>query len=187
MSLFGKRILVGSVLALLLSSISPVSALSIAELRQAKDLTPKTFANYFSEFEFKFHEEVQGYDTFLSSGSGDCDDYSTVAAEVLKPRGFTPRLIAVRMKGETHVICYINEVKGYLDYNCRKDAQKIVPCSPKITEIAKSVAKSFDKDWIATYEFSYSATENVKRLVDRVIPNKNETGILATSSARLGK
>lgn len=187
MSLFAKRFFVGSVLALLLSSISPVSALSVAELRQAKHLTPETFANYFSEFEFKFHEEVQSYDTFLSSRSGDCDDYATVAAEVLKPVGYTPRLIAVRMKGETHVICYINEVKGYLDYNCRKDTQKIVPCSPKITEIAKSVAKSFDKDWVATYEFSYSSSENVKRLVDRIIPNNRQNAILATSSARLGK
>ncbi|MDB6028824.1 MAG: hypothetical protein JWM68_5047 [Verrucomicrobiales bacterium] len=185
--MFGKRILVGSVFALLLSSMIPVSALSVAELRQVNDLTPEKFANYFSEFEFKFHEEVQGFDTFLSSRSGDCDDYSTVAAELLKPRGYTPRLIAVRMKGETHVICYVNESKGYLDYNCRKDSQKIVPCGPKITEIARSVAKSFDKDWVATYEFSYSPSENVKRLVNRIIPNNSETAILATSSARLGK
>jgi hypothetical protein len=187
MTLFGKNIFVASVLAVLLLPLSPLRALSVDDLEKAPNLDPQTFANYFADFEFKFHEEVQGFNQFLSSKSGDCDDYATVAAEVLKPRGFTPRLIAVRMKGETHVICYVNEVNGYLDYNCRKDAQKIVPCSPKITEIAKSVAKSFDKNWVATYEFSYSPTENVKRLVDRIIPNKPESGILAASSVSMRK
>ncbi len=182
MSLFGKKAFVVSILAALLAPLSSVRALTVSDLQKVPSLTPAKFANYFADFEFKFHDEVQSYDAFLSSKSGDCDDYATVAAEVLKPRGFTPRLIAVRMKGETHVICYINEVKGYLDYNCRKDTQKIVPCSPKITEIAKSVAKSFEKDWIATYEFTYSPSENVKRLVNRIIPNNSATGILATTT-----
>ncbi len=182
MTVFGKKAFVVLLVALVLSSLSTAHALSISELQNVRDLTPQKFANYFADFEFKFHEEVQNHDAFLTSKSGDCDDYATVAAQVLKPRGFTPRLIAVRMKGETHVICYVNEAHGYLDYNCRKDDQKIVPCSPKITEIAKSVAKSFDKDWIATYEFTYSPSENVKRLVNRIIPNNAQTGILASSA-----
>jgi hypothetical protein len=159
-------------------------AVSVQELEKLPSLTPQNFANYFADFEFKFHEEVQDYNTFLSTKSGDCDDYGTVASEVLGHFGYTPRLIAIRMKGETHVVCYINEAKGYLDYNCRKDAEKIVPCSPKITEIAKSVAKSFDRDWVATYEFTYSSGEHVKRLVNQIVSNNhsNTTGVLAVSA-----
>ena len=73
------------------------------------------------------------------------------------------------MKGETHVICYIEETRSYLDYNSRKDTEKLVACGTSITEIARSVADSFGKDWIATYEFTYSKREKVKRLVNEII------------------
>lgn len=144
-------------------------AVTVKELRSGSKLTPETFARYFSDFEFKFHDEVQDHNKFLTSKSGDCDDYATLAADILARNGYTPRLIAVRMKGETHVVCYINETKSYLDYNCRKDSQKTVPCSGSIQEIARKVAQSFGRDWIATYQFTYS--EGVKRLVQNIVPN----------------
>jgi hypothetical protein len=144
-------------------------AITVAQLRGVSKLTPETFASYFADFEFKFHDEVQNHDKFLASKSGDCDDYATLAADILSRNGYTPRLIAVRMKGETHVVCYINETKSYLDYNCRKDATKTVACSPSIKEIAKKVAQSFGRDWVATYQFTFS--EGIKRLVQSIIPN----------------
>lgn len=144
-------------------------AITLEELRNTPRLTPETFAGYFSDFEFKFHDEVQDHGKFLVTKSGDCDDYATLAADVLSRHGYTPRLIAVRMKGETHVVCYINETKSYLDYNCRKDTKKTVDCSSSITEIAKKVAKSFNRDWVATYQFTFS--KGVKRLVQSIIPN----------------
>jgi hypothetical protein len=149
-------------------------AASVTEIRNTPNLTPERFAEFFSDFKFKFHDEVQDFDTFVSSKSGDCDDYATLAADALSRHGYTPRLIAVRMKGETHVICYIDETKSYLDYNCRKDSQKTVPCSPDINQIARSVADSFGKDWIATYEFTYSKKEKVKRLVNQIIYQPNQ-------------
>lgn len=147
------------------------NSVTVSQLRGIPDLTPEKFAGYFSNFEFKFHDEVQDHGKFLASKSGDCDDYATLAADVLSRHGYTPRLIAVRMKGETHVVCYINETKSYLDYNCRNDNQKTVPCSSSIKEIARKVAQSFGRDWIATYQFTYS--DGVKRLVQSIIPNQS--------------
>jgi hypothetical protein len=149
-------------------------ALSVEAIRKTPDLTPETFAALFSDFKFKFHDDVQDHQVFLTSKSGDCDDYATLAADVLASRGYTPRLIAVRMKGETHVVCYIEETKSYLDYNSRKDALKTVSCSTVLTDIAASVAESFAKDWIATYEFTYSKKEKVKRLVNQIIYPKGQ-------------
>ncbi len=125
------------------------------------------------DIEFKFHVEVQDDGEFLSSKSGDCDDYAIVAAEVLAKFGYTTQLIAVRMKGETHVVCYVNETKSYLDYNLRKEANPTILCENSITEIASKVSNSFDRPWIATYEFTYNPIERVKRLVQRIITNQS--------------
>ena len=147
------------------------NALTVDELRKIPKLTPETFASYFADFEFKFHDEVQDHDTFLASKSGDCDDYSTLAADILGRNGYTTRLIAIRMKGETHVVCYVNETKSYLDYNYRKEDKKTIPCSASITEIAKKVSQSFDRDWVATYQFTFS--QGIKRLVQAIITNRS--------------
>src|SRR5271163_2212877 len=107
-------------------------AFSMKELRETPNLTPEKFERLFADFAFKFHPEIQPHDVFLKTKSGDCYDFATVAAEILKGRGYTPRMIAIRMKGETHVVCYVAEENGYLDYNTRKEKFPIVPCSPEI-------------------------------------------------------
>lgn len=170
MKIFAKGAIAVQILFCLVC-VQASQALTMNELRQIPNLTPKTLAQRFADFEFKFHAEVQDHDVFLTTKSGDCDDYATVAAEVLAERGYTPRLITVRMKGETHVVCYIQETGSYLDYNTRKDSDPLVPCSPVITDIARKVAKSFGRDWIATYEFTYDDNERVKRLVNNILPN----------------
>ncbi len=144
-------------------------AITVNELKKIPKLTPQQFASYFSDFEYKFHAEVQDHDVFLATKSGDCDDYATLAADVLARNGYTTQLIAVRMKGETHVVCYIAETKSYLDYNYRKEESKLVSSSRSITEIAKKVADSFNRNWIATYQFTFS--KGVKRLVQTIITN----------------
>ena len=157
---------------LLVSCLLPSSsdAVTLSELRKEKNMTPEKFASYFSDFEFKFHTEVQDHETFLATRSGDCDDYATLAADILRRNGYTTRLIAVRMKGETHVVCYVKETNSYLDYNYRKDAKKTIPSTDVITEIASKVARSFERDWIATYQFTFS--QGVKRLVQNIITNR---------------
>lgn len=171
---FSTRNLIG-VLLLLSFFISVTSGQSITldELRHVPKLTPEKFASYFDDFDFKFHADVQDHNVFLETKSGDCDDYATLAADVLGRNGYTTRLIAVRMLGETHVVCYVNETKSYLDYNFRKETVKTIPCKKSITEIARHVAKSFARDWIATYQFTFNATEGVKRLVQSIITNRS--------------
>jgi hypothetical protein len=170
--------IVRAFVAVLLSALAfcqSANALTMRQLKDVPNLTPEQFARSFSDFEFKFHAEVQDHDVFLRTKSGDCDDFATVAADVLAEKGYTPRMIAIRMKGETHVVCYIEETQSYLDYNTRKEASPLVPCSADITDIAHKVALSFNRDWVATYEFTYNEGEKVKRLVNNIIPNKGPT------------
>src|SRR5258708_7551021 len=121
-------------LVLLFVALPGANAVTLDQLQNEPGLTPEKLASHFAGFEFKFHEEVQDHEVFWETKSGDCDDYATLAAEILGRRGYTPRLVAIRMKGETHVVCYIEETGSYLDYNCRNDAQKLVQCSPKLTD-----------------------------------------------------
>ncbi len=91
-----------ALLILAFFAFAPLSrALSMNELRAMPGLTPEKFARLFAGFAYKFHAEVQPHDVFLDTKSGDCDDFATVAADVLQRRGYTPRMIAIRMKGET--------------------------------------------------------------------------------------
>jgi len=153
-------------------------------------LTPDKFERLFASFQYKFHPEVQPHDQFLATQSGDCDDFATVAAEILASKGYTPRMIAIRMKGETHVVCYIDEAGGYLDYNTRKDQHPLVPCSPEITAIATKVAAGFRRDWVATYEFTYDPQADVKHLVNNIVPNAAVSDLAktagTTSDTRVG-
>jgi transglutaminase-like putative cysteine protease len=151
------------------------------ELRGMHNLTPENFERLFAGFQFKFHPEVQPHDQFLRTKSGDCDDFATVAAEILGSKGYTPRMIAIRMKGETHVVCYIEEAGGYLDYNTRKDQNPLVPCSPEITAIATKVAAGFRRDWVATYEFTYDPQADVKHLVNNILPNPDIADMAKTA------
>ena len=80
---------------------------------------------------------------FLASRAGDCDDFSTLAAAILREKGYTPRLISVRMPGITHVVCYIEESESYLDYNNRAGRKCLVPWCSSLGAIANSVAASY--------------------------------------------
>lgn len=132
--------------------------------------TPESFARQFADFKYNFHAEVQDPRIFVASKSGDCDDFATLAADTLTRSGYTPRLFAIRMKGETHVVCYIPEAKGYLDYNMRAADQPLVPCENSLQDISNKVALSFNREWISAYEFSYR--EKTKWLVDNIVKNR---------------
>jgi hypothetical protein len=159
----------GSFLVCLLFFSFSIFGIDLNDLRSAPDLTPRKFAAYFSDFEFKFHAEIQSPDAFLATRSGDCDDFSTLAASVLREKGYTPRLITVRMPGVTHVVCYIEETKSYLDYNYR-GLNRCVDSAPNIEAIAESVAKSYNLKWTSASEFTYA--DGLKRLVQTAIAPK---------------
>lgn len=148
-------------------------------VQSAQAETPAEFARRFSKFKFVFHAKVQEPQVFLQTRSGDCDDFATLAADELKKSGYTSRLFAIRMKGETHVVCYVPEAKGYLDYNNRAAANPLVSTSGSLQDIASKVADSFDRRWVSAYEFSYA--KKTKWLVDTIVMNKTEEkGLLAT-------
>jgi hypothetical protein len=147
--------------------------LTLEEIRNASDLTPQKFASFFRDFEFRFRSEVQEPQVFLATESGDCDDYAILAAMILRERGYTPRLITVRMPNLVHVVCYIEETKSYLDYNNRNYFLRTVSCGNTLEEIAKKVAKASKLRWTSVSEFTYDA--GVKRLVRTVVEGEAQS------------
>jgi hypothetical protein len=160
-----------AIICLVFSSFS-AAALSVEDLRKEKDLTPPRFASYFRGFSFSFRKDVQRADAFLSTKKGDCDDYSILAAAILREKGYTPRLISIRMPGVTHVVCYIEETQSYLDYNFRGYTVAIGSSDNVLEKIANNVARSYAASWSSASEFTYAS--GVKRLVQTVVEPKAE-------------
>ena len=156
----------------------PTFGLSIQDLRRRERLTPAEFAAHFRHFQFTFRKEVQRPEVFLASRSGDCDDFSTLAAAVLREKGYTPRLISVRMPGVTHVVCYIEETNSYLDYNNRATSDFLVPSANTLDAVAESVARSYGLPWSSASEFTFG--DGKKRLVKTIFERRKETGLIAS-------
>jgi hypothetical protein len=151
---------------LLLFLLAPIQALTLEDLRKDPKLTPKKFASYFSDFQYVYRDDVQRPEDFLASKKGDCDDYATLAALILGEKGYHTHLIAIRMPGLVHVVCYVDETKGYLDFNAREFIVRTVSSKQEIVEIAKKVAKSFEANWTTASEFTFK--DGLKRLVKTV-------------------
>jgi hypothetical protein len=156
----------------------PSFALTLQDLRNQEKLTPAEFAHHFRSFQFSFRKEVQRPEVFLATRSGDCDDFSTLAAAVLRHYGYTPRLISVRMPGVTHVICYIEETNSYLDYNNRSAGNFLVPCGNTLAEMAESVARSYRLKWTSASEFTFEKRQ--KRLVKTIFEPRRESKFFAS-------
>lgn len=153
----------------LLLCLLPLSLLAVTldELLNTEKMTPRKFASYFKDFEYKFHEEIQNPDVFLSTKSGDCDDYAIMADRVLRKHGFKTRLISIRMPGLlTHVVCYVDDEKLYLDFNNRVYLSRTEKADPDLRDIAKKVAKSFEANWTSVSEFTYR--EGAKELIKTI-------------------
>jgi hypothetical protein len=163
--------LIRTLLCLSVLTISS-SALTLEQIENSPELTPQRFAGFFRSFAFRFHTEVQSADAFLTTESGDCDDYAILASSVLRRHGYNPRLIAVRMSRMVHVVCYVPETKSYLDYNLRAQSSGLVECRPEIAEVARSVAKSYGAKWCSASEFTFQ--EGAKRLVQTVLEGREQ-------------
>lgn len=151
---------------LLASFTLAASAITVEQLRNQDPLTPEKFAANFKRFKFTFLTEVQQPEQFLARRVGDCDDYAILAADILREKGYTPRLVAVRMNRLVHVVCYINETESYLDYNLRKGPVRTVPSGKSIREIAGHVARSFRLPWTSASEFHF---ENRQKILVRTV------------------
>lgn len=160
----------GSATLALAVALTPLDALTVQQLMDEPDLTPRKFANHFEKFTYEFFDYVQNPDEFLKTRTGDCDDYACLADLVLKKKGFGTRLIHIRMVGRiAHAVCYITENKVYLDYNNRKYTFNLEKCGPSIREIATKVARSFEANWTSASEFTYDYKTEEKKALFTVV------------------
>ena len=141
-------------------------ALTLAELRADPKLTPARLMAHFTDFKFQPGRQVRPAETFLASRSGDCDDFATLAADLLREKGYSPRLVVVFMPHDVHVVCYVTETRSYLDFNRRKQPAPLVKCDGDLGAIAARVAQSFRSPWRSVSEFTFR--KGVKRFVSTV-------------------
>jgi hypothetical protein len=149
-----------------LVSADGARALTLAELRADPNLTPERLMAHFADFKFELGRQVRQPEAFLASRSGDCDDFATLAADVLSQKGYSTRLVVVHMSHDVHVVCYVAETNGYLDYNRRMQAAPLVNCKADLAAIAASVAQSFRSSWRSASEFTLR--NGAKRFVSTV-------------------
>jgi hypothetical protein len=138
------------------SATAESTAPTLDEIRQDPDLTPEKLIRHFAHFEFELAEKVQDPAVFFSRQIGDCDDFATLAADLLRARGYKPVLVVVFMSRETHVVCYIPEIQSYLDYNFRSSVRPLVPTSGTVADIAEKVSLSFRSPWHCAAEFTFA-------------------------------
>lgn len=140
------------------------SALTLPELLNDPKMNPKVFAGLFEDFAYEYSPMVQPAETFLWARRGDCDDYAVLADYVLRKKGFTTRLIHVRMVGRVaHAVCYVTESRAYLDYNNRRVFFTLARSGPTLREIATKVADSLEANWTSASEFTFAYETNKKQ------------------------
>jgi hypothetical protein len=148
----------GLFLLVLVISLLPATApavITLAELKNEPGMTPEKFIRHFADFGFELRREVQQPEAFLNNQAGDCDDFATLAADLLRQRGYTTRLVAVFMPHDVHVVCYVEQTGVYLDFNRRGLASPLMECDRSLSAIAASVAASFRAPWRSVSEFTF--------------------------------
>ena len=120
-----------------------------------KDFTPEGLAHCFADFAYELSDQVQDAGTFLQRKRGDCADFAKLVSETLNQHGYTSKLVVVMMEEQTHVVCYVKESHGYLDYNLRAAAQPIVSSDGSLEDIADKVAAYFRSKWRMVSEIRY--------------------------------
>ncbi len=139
----------------LLCAAGTAGAASMSDLLNQKDLTPEGLARGFSDFSFELGPQVQEPDAFLKRKRGDCADFANLASVVLGRHGYTTKLVVVMMSKQTHVICYVKEAGGFLDYNHRADSHPVIASNGSLEDIAAKVATFFRSDWRMASAFRY--------------------------------
>ena len=135
--------------------VPSVKAGELATLRDQKNQTPEQLIRIFADFKYELGDRVQDAETFLKRKRGDCDDFATLASSLLTQRGYNTKLVVVMMAGQTHVVCYVKEVKGILDFNHRADAQPVIESDGELDDIADKTAAYFRSPWHMASEIRY--------------------------------
>jgi hypothetical protein len=157
--------------ALALALAAPgLRAVTMNDLTSDPKMTPKRFAGHFEDFDFEYNVAVQNPDVFLRRQKGDCADYAILGDFVLKQKKYTTRLIRVVLVGSlAHDVCYVYQVKAYLDYNNRAYFTTLQRSGRTIREIADKVADSFQANWTSASVYTYDYTEDLKHLTLTVV------------------
>jgi len=139
----------------LIGAVVAASAGGLDDLLGQKDLTPESLAHGFAHFAFELAPQLQEPETFLQRHKGDCADYSNLASTVLNHRGYTTKMVVVMMAQQTHVVCFVKEAGGFLDYNHRADEHPLIPSDGSLEDIANKVARDFRSQWRMASAFHY--------------------------------
>ncbi len=164
---------------------STSDATELTALATQKELTPESLLRSVAGFAFELGAQPQDPDAFLKRRRGDCDDFAQLANRLLTERGYQTKLVVVMMEKETHVVCYVSEVHGYLDFNRRAEPHPIVASDNSLEDIAQKVAVSFHSKWRMASEFQY---ENKQPLyLSSVFPPSHplEKTLASVRSARI--
>jgi hypothetical protein len=154
----------------LVLALSPLRAVTLDELLTASPMTPRRFANYFEDFKYMEFVEVQDPEVFLSTETGNCQDYAILGDYVLGRRGYETHLVHVRMVGQiAHDVCYVTQSKAFLDYNLREYYHNLESSGPTVREVASKVAEMFKSNWTSASEFTYTYDEGVKHMTFTVV------------------
>jgi hypothetical protein len=140
----------------------------LAALENDKSLTPVQFVRCFADFKYELGDKVQEPAVFLQRKRGDCDDFASLAATLLTQRGYKTKIVVVMMGEQTHVVCYVKEAAGYLDFNHRKDTQPIMASDGSLEDLAAKVAADFRCAWRMASEIRYEGEKTV--FIDNVFP-----------------
>jgi hypothetical protein len=128
---------------------------ALSTLADQKDLTPENLIRAFAGFTFELSAQPQDAETFLQRKRGDCDDFASLASRLLTDRGYKTKLVMVMMERQAHVVCFVKEAHGFLDFNHRSDAHPIIESDGSLEEIAQKVAGDFRGRWLTASEFKY--------------------------------
>jgi hypothetical protein len=163
------------------SDAKPIEAKPALATFEQKDLTPDGLTRFFADFTYELAERVQSPETFLRRKRGDCDDFAKLASTVLERHGYRTKLVVVMMEQETHVVCYVEERRGYLDYNLRMVDKPVIASDGTLEDIAQKVAESFRSNWHMASVIRYEGDRPV--FVDNVFAPKRSKQPLATDKA----
>jgi hypothetical protein len=150
-----SRMLAWGVSFALAGAAATAGANGLSDLLNQKDLTPDGLARVVADFAFEIGPNLVAPETFLERKRGDCADYSNLASTVLTHHGYTTKLVVVMMARQTHVVCYVKEAGGFLDYNHRADANPVIASDGSLEDIAGKVAGDFRSDWQMASAFRY--------------------------------
>jgi hypothetical protein len=178
---FTKTFLVVMAISNFFASNLRLSGVTLEELQQDDSLTPDRFAHYFADFKFQLRERVQDPKVFLAARNGDCDDYATLAADVLQAKGYSTRLVVVFMPKDIHVVCYVKETRSFLDFNRRNCSTTTVSTDGTLTDIADKVAQSFHASWHCVSEFTFKG--GVRQIVYTDFPQAKPAQLASEKNA----